>query len=96
MNIISYIKYDQDNTLIKFCKVFWYLMMCCGLLVLPICPFAFKSNSGWITLLYTICVSAYLAIIILMYQDLKPRISEQVKSYIDISRRFKKAIDTLK
>lgn len=96
MVLIKYIKQDRDDVLTKCFKAFGYIVMCFGFLVVLLCPLVCESISGLNTLLYAVCFSAYLADILWLRHNLKPRIPEQASFYLDISRRLKKAIDTLK
>lgn len=96
MVLIQYIKQDRDDVLTKCCKAFGYIVTCFGFLVVLLCPLVCESISGLKTLLYAVCFSAYLADLLWMRYNLKPRMSEQANFYLDISGRLKKAIGILK
>lgn len=96
MRLIQYIKLDRDDTVTKCCKVFGYIATCLGFVIVFLCPLVCDTVTGPKMLLYAVCFSGYLADLLWMRHNLKPQLSEEVKFYLDMSRRFKDAIRRLK
>lgn len=100
MRVIQYIKLDRDDGITKACKTVGYIATCLGLAIVILCGLvsgiACTNLSGPKVMLYMVCVGAYLADVLWMRTDLKPRPSEKVKEYLQASSRLKKAISILK
>lgn len=99
MRVIQYIKWDRDDGFTKACKSGIYIVNWLGFVIVLLCGLVSSiictDLSGPKVLLYAVCVCGYLADVLLMRNDLKPRLSEEAKEYLQASFRLKKAIRIL-
>lgn len=100
MRVVQYIKWDRDDSLTKACKTVGYTATCFGFVIVLLCGLVSgvvcTDLSGPKVLLYAVCVCGYLADVLWMRTDLKPRLSKEAKEYLQASSRLKKAIRILK